>query len=128
MAIEIEMTSFTPETFKPLLNKLVLIPAQFTSEDIEQSIEHIATLDGAAPSQIGAFLTALKLSGREHAPETLVACARVMQKHSLPCTLEAPDDFCVDIVGTGGDGHNTFNVSTSAAIVAAGAGARVVKV
>ncbi|KAG6824121.1 hypothetical protein H0H93_002537, partial [Arthromyces matolae] len=41
---------------------------------------------------------------------------------------DAEKDFVVSIVGTGGDGYNVFNVSTTAAIVAAGAGARVIKV
>lgn len=115
-------------SFKPLLSKLVNDPEEFTSQDIELAINHLATPDGASPIQIGAFLTALKLSGKERTSDTLSACANAMMDHSLPIQLENPDDFYVDIVGTGGDGHNTFNVSTSAGIVAAGAGARVIKV
>ena len=120
--------SYTPETFKPLLLKLVTQPDQFTTDDIKQSIEHLATPQGVSPAQIGAFLTALKLSGSEHSYETLCTCAHVMMAHAVPVSVECPDDFYVDIVGTGGDGHNTFNISTAAAIVAAGAGARVIKV
>jgi anthranilate phosphoribosyltransferase len=53
----------------------------------------------------------------------------VLRDRSLKATVEEPEgDFIVDIVGTGGDGYNLFNVSTTAAIVAAGAGARVIKV
>jgi anthranilate phosphoribosyltransferase len=120
--------SRTPETFKPLLLKIVSQPEQFTADDIKESIEHLATPDAVSPAQIGAFLTALKLSGREHSYETVCACAQVMMAHAVPVSVESPDEYYVDIVGTGGDGHNTFNISTAAAIVAAGAGARVIKV
>lgn len=59
----------------------------------------------------------------------LAAAADVLRKRALKAAIEGwEDDFVVDIVGTGGDGHNTFNVSTTAAVVAAGAGARVIKV
>lgn len=75
----------------------------------------------ATPAQVGAFLAALRLRGET--PEVVAACARVMQAHAEP--VEAGD--VVDVVGTGGDGASVFNVSTAAAIVLAGAGARVAK-
>ena len=115
-------------SFKPLLLKLVDHPESFDYGDVECAIDHLATSNGASPAQIGSFLTALKLSKLDATPKVLSACANVMLKHSVAVRVENSDDFYVDIVGTGGDGHNTFNVSTSAAIVAAGAGARVIKV
>jgi len=53
-----------------------------------------------------------------------------MREHALSLEIEEGEGFgpVCDIVGTGGDGHNTFNVSTTAGIVASGAGARVFKV
>lgn len=115
-------------SFKPLLLKLVADPDLFGADDVEAAIDHLAIPNGANPVQIGAFLTALKLSGLDRTPRVLSACAKAMMKHAVPAQVEFSGDFYVDIVGTGGDGHNTFNVSTSAAIVAAGAGARVIKV
>lgn len=114
-------------SFKPLLLKLVDHPESFDYKDVERSIDHLASSNAASPVQIGCFLTALKLSKLDAKPNVLSACASTMMKHSVPVQVEKPDEFYVDIVGTGGDGHNTFNVSTSAAIVAAGAGARVIK-
>lgn len=126
---------YTPETFKPLLLKLITSPTTFTPSDTHLAIAHLATPDGATGAQIGSFLTALTLSKRDSDPAVLAACAEAMRERSVSVTLALDDDdvggegdFHVDIVGTGGDGHNTFNVSTSAAIVAAGAGARVIKV
>jgi anthranilate phosphoribosyltransferase len=71
--------------------------------------------------QIGAFLMGLKMYGEQ--PFMVAACTKVMREHSLKCPLED----VTDIVGTGGDGHDTFNVSTAAAIVAAACGLRVAK-
>ena len=76
----------------------------------------------ASPVQMGAFLMALRVRGETIAEIT--GASRLMRERMLP--VEAPPD-AVDIVGTGGDGHNTFNVSTCAAIVAAGAGVPVAK-
>lgn len=115
-------------SFKPLLLKLVSDPDSFEAGDVEAAIDHLAVPNAVNPAQIGAFLTALKLSKLDRTPRVLSACARAMMRHCVPVSVDNPDDFYVDIVGTGGDGHNTFNVSTSAAIVAAGAGARVIKV
>jgi len=76
----------------------------------------------ATPAQMAAFLMGLRVRG-ETLAEITGAC-RLMREKMLP--IEAPPD-AVDIVGTGGDGHNTYNVSTCAAIVAAGAGVPVAK-
>jgi len=71
---------------------------------------------------------ALKYSGKAHDDLIISAAAEVMREYATGVNLEGGDeDFVVDIVGTGGDGYNTFNVSTTAAIVAAGAGARLCK-
>ena len=76
------------------------------------------------PAQIGAFLTILKLLGLETEPIYIVQVARAMQEASLSVNLVD----VVDIVGTGGDGQDTFNVSTASSIVVAGAGIKVAKV
>ncbi|KAB5590934.1 Anthranilate phosphoribosyltransferase [Ceratobasidium theobromae] len=115
------------DSFKPLLLKLINTPGQFSPEDTKLAMHHLATPGAVLPAQAGAFLAALKSSCIEHLPETLSASAEVMREYALKVPLAEPDVPAVDIVGTGGDGHNTFNVSTTAAIVAAGAGARVVK-
>ncbi|KIO20286.1 hypothetical protein M407DRAFT_245869 [Tulasnella calospora MUT 4182] len=120
---------FTPDSFKPLLQKLIDHPDEFTAQETRLSFHHLAQKEfgGATPVQIGAFLMALKYSGKAHDDIIISAAAEVMRSYAIGVKLEGSDDFVVDIVGTGGDGHNTFNVSTSAAIVAAGAGARVCK-
>ena len=76
----------------------------------------------ATPAQLGSFLTALRLKGES--TEEIAGMATVMREFSLKVRVEGT---VVDSVGTGGDGANTFNISTAAALVAAGAGVRVAK-
>ena len=77
----------------------------------------------ATPAQIAGFLVALRTKG-ETADE-IAGFAEAMREHVVPVTpLRTP---VVDIVGTGGDGANTFNISTAAALLAASAGAGVAK-
>jgi anthranilate phosphoribosyltransferase len=78
---------------------------------------------GATPAQIGAFLVALRMKG-ETADE-LAGLATTMRARAVP--LATPDGDLIDTCGTGGDGAGTFNVSTAAALVAAGAGITVAK-
>ncbi|KAF9259085.1 anthranilate phosphoribosyltransferase [Marasmius fiardii PR-910] len=116
------------QSFKPLLKTLVETPEYFTADDLKLALNHLFTPGLIPPEQIGAFMTALHLHRVERRPESLVAAAAVLRDRALKAeVLDAGDDLVVDIVGTGGDGFNLFNVSTAAAIVAAGAGARVVK-
>ncbi|KAH0832291.1 hypothetical protein J3R83DRAFT_13290 [Lanmaoa asiatica] len=118
----------TSDKFKKLLESLVKTPEYFTPGDLKLALEHLFTPDVVPPAQIGAFLAAMHIQRVERRPENLAAAAEVLRSRALKAAIEDDDkDFVVDIVGTGGDGHNTFNVSTTAAIVAAGAGARVVK-
>ena len=76
----------------------------------------------ASEVQIAAMLTALRAKGETE--DEIAGLADAMLNNSTPISLN-PD--AVDVVGTGGDRANTVNVSTMAAIVAAGAGAKVVK-
>jgi anthranilate phosphoribosyltransferase len=77
----------------------------------------------ATPAQIGGFLVALRAKG-ETADE-IAGCAEAMRAHVVPVRPRRSD--VVDVVGTGGDGARTFNISTTAAIAAAAAGAAVAK-
>src|SRR5581483_5121654 len=77
----------------------------------------------ATPAQIGGFLVALRAKG-ETADE-IAGAAEAMREHVLRVTPKRDD--LVDTAGTGGDGANTFNISTAAALVAAAAGAGVAK-
>jgi anthranilate phosphoribosyltransferase len=77
----------------------------------------------ATPAQIGGFLVALRVKG-ETADE-IAGCAEAMREHVL--AVRPRRDDLVDTAGTGGDGANTFNISTAAALVAAAAGAGVAK-
>ena len=74
------------------------------------------------PGQLGAFLIALRLKGET--PEEIAAMATVMRRKSLRIELDEP---IVDTCGTGGDMSGTLNISTSAALIAASAGAIVAK-
>lgn len=76
----------------------------------------------ATPAQLGSFLTALRLKGETN--EEIAGMAKVMREFSLKVNV---DGMLVDSVGTGGDGLNTFNISTAAAFVAAGAGLKMAK-
>ncbi|GAV55086.1 hypothetical protein ZYGR_0AS04090 [Zygosaccharomyces rouxii] len=71
---------------------------------------------------VGSFLTALRTTGLDHKAEYIAEAARAVLVYSDKVKLEndKEDGVVLDIVGTGGDGQNTFNVSTSAAIVASG--------
>jgi anthranilate phosphoribosyltransferase len=123
------MPDFSPTTFKPILLKLVKSPQDFGTTDIELALQHVITPGAALPEQIGAFLTGLAVARVELRKEIVIPAAAFLYSRSVPVVVfDADKDFIVDIVGTGGDGHNTFNVSTTAAFVAAGAGARVIKV
>lgn len=77
----------------------------------------------ATPAQIAAFLTALSIKGPT--PDEIAGAAMVMREKATP--IDVGDLPVVDTCGTGGTGKKPFNISTAAAIVAAGGGAYVAK-
>jgi len=77
----------------------------------------------ASQAQIGALLVALRMKGE--AIEEIAGAAEVMRELVTPVSVAG--DHVIDLVGTGGDGANLFNVSTAATFVAAAAGAQVAK-
>lgn len=84
-----------------------------------------AIMDGrVTPAQIAAFITALRMKGET--VDEITGAARCMRSRALPIRLPTGRAL-VDTCGTGGDRSSTFNISTTAAFVAAAAGARVAK-
>lgn len=92
-----------------------------TIEEASSVMEEIMS-GKATQAQLGAFLVALRLKGET--PEEMAGLARVMRDKARKVTVPGT---IVDTAGTGGDGLNTFNISTAAAFVIAGAGFKVAK-
>jgi anthranilate phosphoribosyltransferase len=82
----------------------------------------------ATASQMGAFLTALRLRPGGETVEEIAGMARVMREKAVRVHLNERASSCaMDTCGTGGDGSGTFNVSTGAGVIAAAAGAAIAK-
>ena len=84
-------------------------------------------IDGkTTPTQNAAFLAALSTkSTRAETIDEISGCAEAMREHATP--VPHPGMKVLEIVGTGGDGSNSFNISTTAAFVIAAAGVKVAK-
>jgi anthranilate phosphoribosyltransferase len=104
---------------KVLLQKRI----DLSAEEVESAFETIFRGE-ASPAQMGAFLAALRMKGET--PSEIAAAAQVMRRRATPVRTP-PGRVVVDTCGTGGDGAGTFNLSTAAALVVAGAGVTVAK-
>lgn len=92
---------------------------------------------GATPAQIGAFITALRMKGET--VDEITGAARVMRERATPIRvgrnvididrddINIDQETILDVVGTGGDGTNTFNISTTVALVVSACGVKVAK-
>jgi anthranilate phosphoribosyltransferase len=115
-----ESLEMPAQTLKTLIQK-VASGATLGPDEIRTALE-LMTEGVATPAQMGAFLMALRVRGET--VEEITGAAQMMR--SKMTKVEAPAG-AIDIVGTGGDNHGTYNISTCAALVAAGAGLKVAK-
>ena len=93
------------------------------SREAMRAVMKMVMTGKASPAQIGALLVALRMKGE--ATEEIAGAAEVMRDLVTPVSVSG--DHVIDLVGTGGDGANLFNVSTAATFVAAAAGVQVAK-
>jgi anthranilate phosphoribosyltransferase len=114
------MTAEPSQELRQLIQK-VSGGATLSEDEIRTALDQM-TAGAATPAQMGAFLMALRVRG-----ETVeeIAGAAQMLRAKMNRVECAPD--AIDIVGTGGDAHGTYNVSTCASLIAAGAGVKVAK-
>ncbi len=117
---EIDMTTMNQETLKPFLAKIVE-GNHLTTEESYKAMDCIMS-GNATEAQIASFLTGLRMNGET--PEEITGFAKVMRAKAavVPEETEA-----IDIVGTGGDLANSFNISTTSSFVIAAAGVKVAK-
>jgi anthranilate phosphoribosyltransferase len=110
-----------PRTSWPALIGALIKGETLAADEAAWAMNEI--MEGAAtPVQIAGFGVALRIKGET--PAEMSGLAEAMLSHATPITIPGP---AVDLVGTGGDGARTVNISTMGAIVAAAAGARMVK-
>ena len=112
-----------PAMLKPFIAKAIN-RADLTASEAEEAMNVIMT-GQATPAQIGAYLVALRMKG-ETIPE-IIGSVRAMRANAVKVKLSNSSEPVYDIVGTGGDGAHTFNISTAAAFIVAGTGRKVAK-
>jgi anthranilate phosphoribosyltransferase len=93
-----------------------------SKEEASNTMDEIMSGE-ATPAQIACFLTALRLKGETI--DEITGCATIMREKVT--RIQTNTEILVDTCGTGGDVSHTFNISTIAALVAAGAGVRIAK-
>ena len=108
------------DDLKPVLAKVA--DGNSLSADEAEGAFDIIMSGGATEAQIGAFLMALRVRGET--VDEITGAVRTMRAKAL--AVKAPAD-AIDVVGTGGDGSGTYNISTAAAIVVAASGVPVAK-
>ena len=100
-----------------------LVEGRHLSADEAEKVMDLIMTGEATQAQIGAYLVALRMAGET--PEEIAGSVRSMRAKATWVKTKHP--FVIDVVGTGGDGTHTFNISTSAALVVAAAGQPVAK-
>lgn len=121
--LDFDETLLPPEQrnlLKPYIFK-VIEGTDLSQDEAYEAMDCIMS-GGATDAQIGSFITALRMKGETI--DEITGFARVMRNKAAVMPHSAA---AIDIVGTGGDLANTFNISTTAAFVAAGAGLPVAK-
>src|ERR671933_1806452 len=108
------------DTLKPLIAKLAT-GASLTQEEAAQAFDRMMSGE-ATPSQMGGLLMALRVRGET--VDEITGAVTTMRAKMLK--VEAPAD-AIDVVGTGGDASGSYNISTCAAFIVAGAGVPVAK-
>ncbi|MGJ0493175.1 anthranilate phosphoribosyltransferase [Methylobacter sp.] len=101
----------------------ILLDKQDLSADQMRAVMRLIMSGGATDAQIGGFLIALRCKGESI--DEIAAAAEVMRE--LAGKVHVRGEHLIDTCGTGGDGANTFNISTTCAFVVAAAGGRVAK-
>src|SRR5208282_1584907 len=113
-------SSIVTDAFRALIGK-VATGAALTREEAASAFEQMMSGE-ATPSQMGALLMALRVRGET--VEEITGAVTTMRAKML--RVAAPPD-AIDVVGTGGDASGSFNISTCAALIVAGAGVPVAK-
>jgi anthranilate phosphoribosyltransferase len=108
------------DEFKALIGK-VATGATLTRDEAAHAFDRMMSGE-ATPSQMGALLMGLRVRGET--VEEITGAVTTMRAKMLP--VEAPKE-AIDVVGTGGDASGSYNISTCAALIAAGAGVPVAK-
>jgi anthranilate phosphoribosyltransferase len=101
-----------------------LVRCEHLTEDEASRAMELIMRDDATPIQIAGLIVALRVKGET--VDEIAGMARTAMAHATPVEVDRPETL-LDVVGTGGDGSHSINISTLSAIVAAACGARVAK-